>query len=319
MNHEAYMTSYEDVLTAIDEVDKFSKNFKNFELKLSGGEPTIWKDKEYDITDIISECEKRNMVFSLVSNGKVFAKYEYCKNFFEKLKEKNVNKLRIYITIDNYHKNYTGMDNVILDNLLKIKTENGFNIDLYVQSTVTKRKEDNIEKEFVDKYFNLGVKYIMNPLLPWGRGKNLDEVVPYLYLDKSEKNDLGDYLKYYYILGKSKGIWESYDEFVKYNNFESIKKLNCCGKTITFMEGKYFYCMPLSDKDEFSFAKLGELDYEKYIKFVENNEHICNMKNNKFGKEATTSKTPIGYGVCALCRNMYERGNKCGLCDNKHE
>lgn len=317
MNKTDYMMSYDEVIKSLNEVKKFSTNFDCFELKLSGGEPTIWKNNGYDIIDIISECEKRNMKFALVSNGKVFEKYSYCEMFFDKLKANNVNKLKIYITIDNFHKNYTGLENNILDNLLKINEI--FDVDLYVQSTITKRKEDNLSKEFVDKYFKRGVKFIMNPLLPWGRGKNLDEIVPYLYLDKNDKQDLGDYLKYYYILGKSKGLWNTYEEYIGYNNVESIKKLNCCGKTITFMEGKYYYCMPLSDKEEFVFANLGELTFEKYMNFINSSKHINNMKNNKFNIDPKFKKTPIGYGVCALCRNMYERGNCCEICNNKHE
>lgn len=159
----------------------------------------------------------------------------------------------------------------------------------------------------------------MNPLLPWGRGRNLSDIVPYLHLNKKDKNDLGDYSKYYYILGKSKKIWESHDEFLKYDNFKSIKMLNCCGKTITFIEGKYFYCMPLSDKEEFCFAKLGELKFEKYKLFIQNNKHINLMRNNKFDIKDEDKETPIGYGVCALCRNLYERDEKCGLCNKKYE
>ena len=159
----------------------------------------------------------------------------------------------------------------------------------------------------------------MNPLLPWGRGENLENVVPYLHLNKANKQELGDYLKYFYILGKSKNIWNDYDEFIVYDNLESVKRLNCCGKTITFMEGKYYYCMPLSGKDEFCFANLGELNYEKYKQFAEGNKHICNMKNNRFKLDEKNNKAPIGYGICAICRNIYEGNDKSELCNNKHE
>ena len=58
------------------------------------------------------------------------------------------------------------------------------------------------------------------------------------------------------------------EEFEEYNNFEALKKLNHCGKTITLDEGKYYYCMPRSDEKEFCFATLGNLNYEKYLEFI---------------------------------------------------
>ena len=307
MNDQNYMLPYDSIIKALNEIKSFSSNFKFFELKLSGGEPTIWKDDKYDITDVISECEKRSLIFSLISNGKVFKEYEYCKDFFKKLKDKNVHKLKIYITIDNFHKNYHGINNKILDNLLKIRES--FDLDIYVQSTVTKQKKDNLSDEFIDKYFKNDIKFIMNPLLPWGKGEKLTEVVPYLNLNNNDKIELGDYSKYFYILGKSKNLWNDYKEYLLYNNLEALKKLNCCGKTITFMEDKYFYCMPLSNKKEFVFANLGELSYKKYKEFVDSNEYIDKMKNNRFMLNKNNKITPCGYGICGICRCIYEGGN----------
>ena len=137
-------------------------------------------DKQTDkkIIDIMQECERNNINYSLVTNGKIFSFDNRCKMFFEELYNKNIKDLKMYITIDNFHKNYSGLDNCILDNVLKYNKLNTF--ELYVQSTVTKNKEDNISMDFVKKYTSKGVHFMLNPLLPWGRGKNLEDMVPYL-------------------------------------------------------------------------------------------------------------------------------------------
>ncbi|MDD4706332.1 MAG: 4Fe-4S cluster-binding domain-containing protein [Bacilli bacterium] len=306
MNQNDYSLTYKEVLTSFNEVLLFSKNFPSFELKLSGGEPTIWKDRNEnkDIIDIIKFCHESKINYSLISNGKIFGIQKLCDSFFNKLKENKIDKLTIYVTIDNYHKNYNNnLDNVILDNLLSHKE---FELNLYVQSTLTKKSEDNLAFTFIEKYSKLGVKFIMNPLLPWGKGKNLDAVVPYLNLNTSDKSMLGDYEKYFYILGKSQDVWDTYNEYLNFNNFEAIKSINCCGKTITFMENKYYYCMPCSGKDSFEFAKLGNLDYKKYLGYVENNKFIQRMKNNDFDLIELPIKCPVGYGICGLCRKMIE-------------
>ena len=81
MNKKDYMLTYEQVKIALKEITEFSKNFPAFELKLSGGEPTIWKHDKYDIIDVIAECHKSKLNFALVSNGRVFENLEYCNKF----------------------------------------------------------------------------------------------------------------------------------------------------------------------------------------------------------------------------------------------
>lgn len=309
MNKENYVLSYDDIIKSLNEIKLFSKNFNTFEIKLSGGEPTIWRDKEKNINDIINECSKMNFNFALVSNGKIFAKDEKCEKFFERLTNDDINYIKIYITIDSFHMNYEKYNsNKILDNLFKYSGK--INLDLYVQSTVTRNKSDNLPIEFIEYYSKKGVKFIMNPLLPWGRGEKLESSVPYLDLNDNNKKSLGDYEKYYYILGLSKKIWNNYNDFSNYNNLDSIKKINCCGKTITFMEGKYYYCMPCSGKKNFEFANLGYLSYKKYTEFISNNKIVSKFKKNNFNNINLPSKCAIGYGVCDICRKVVENDTK---------
>lgn len=301
MNENNYSMKYEEVIKALNEIERFSKHFDNFELKLSGGESTIWRDKDYNIIDILKACKEKNIEVALVTNGIVFKKEGYTDNFFNELGLNKEEKLKIYVTIDKYHKNYEKDDeNEILDNLLK----HDENVELYVQSTVNKNK-DNISMEFIKKYSEKNIKFLMNPLLPWGRGEKLRLEVPFLELDTNSKDNLGEYKKYFYILGLSKKIWSSYEEFEQKSNIDIIKALNHCGKTITFMENKYFYCMPQSGKKDFCFSKLGELDYDSYMEYVRGNDWINSMRNNEIGKEI--KNCCIGYGICDLCRELYRR------------
>lgn len=308
LNDSDYMLSFKDIKTAIKEIKKFSNNYTDFELKISGGEPTIWLDKteKKDITDILLECENNNLNYALVTNGKVFSNKEQCKEFFDKIKYKGIHHLKLFITIDKYHGNYTSNDsNIILDNVLELNELES--LECYVQSTVTKRNQDNLSLDFIEKYTKKGIKFMLNPLLPWGRGKNLIDVVPYVNLNNNDKSTLGDYENYYYVLGKVNNIWDTYDEFLNMNNLETLKRLNCCGKTITLMGNKYYYSMPCSGKEEFCFATIGNLDYKKYLVFKSNNKTIKKMANNKIANEDLIDKCPIGYGICGLCmENDYE-------------
>lgn len=298
--HGKFTYKFDEMLTALKEIKEFSLNFENFELKISGGEPTIWKDGDKNIIDILSECQKLNFNYSLVTNGKLFSKFDYCEKFFKTLSERGVSLLNIFCTIDNFHENYF-YDCPILDNLLKIED---VKINLTVQSTCSVAKDYNISSEFIKKYFDKGIKFIMNPLLPWGKGVECEKDVPKVNLNSNNKDQLGDYKKYFYILGKSQNLWNTFEEFENFNNFEALKKLNHCGKTITLDEGKYFYCMPRSSEKEFCFATLGNLNYDNYLEFVKNHSVINKSKNNNFDIENLDINSPFGYGVCDICRKF---------------
>lgn len=305
MNKENYMMKFDDVKKSLNEIAKFSKNFSNFEVKLSGGEPTIWRDDDKDIVDIINECKNHKLNYSLVTNGKIFSNEQKCINVFKKMSKLCIDKINIYVTIDIFHNNYEKYnENKILDNILKYK--NDIKVNLFVQSTVTRFKDDNLPIEFIRYYRNKNVGFLLNPLLPWGKGEDLLDIIPYLNLKNNDKTSLGDYEQYLYILGKNNSYWNSYEEFIKLDNLEIIKRINCCGKTITFMENSYYYCMPCSGKEKFKFSSLGSLSYKKYIDFINKNQHITKMKKNNFDNIELLEKCPIGYGICGLCRKVVE-------------
>lgn len=295
----SYNFSYADLMIALDEIKEFSKNFDSFELKISGGEPTIWRDGEYNILDLLEQCEKRELNYSLVTNGKLFANKEYCKTFFENLKQRNVLSLNIFCTIDNFHENYF-MESPILDNLLSVDS---VKLNITVQSTCSTDKDFNISADFIKKYFDQGIKFIINPLLPWGKGIDCSNI-PTLKLNSNNKESLGDYKKYFFILGKSMGVWNSIEEFENIDNFKAIKQFNNCGKTITLDRGNYYYCMPRSDESNFCFAKLGCLNVEDYKNFIKSNEVIQKCLKNDFDLKNLDIDVPFGYGICDICKKF---------------
>lgn len=301
-----FKMTYDEVKTAIEEIAIFSRSFNNFELKLSGGEATIWKDKEKDLTDIIKLCKNSGINFSVVTNGLLFRNMDYCIDFIRKLKSKGIEEITLYITIDYFHNNYFGQNNNILDNLLEISKL--FKINLNVQSTISKSNDRNIDLSFIKKYSIQGVHFKINPLLPWGKGESLNDQYPTLNIGNNCKSNLGDYKLYGYILAKECGLCNSFNEFIQCNNLDFLKEICDCGKSMVLSNGNYYYCLGLMSDDRFSFAQLGELSYEKYFTFIEQNDWIKKMKKAEI--EISNKEVPVAFGLCDICYNKFSKNFK---------
>lgn len=312
-NYNEFKLSFNQIKNILDRIFEFKTNQPNIEVKLSGGEPTIWMEKNKNITDIFNECDLRNIKFSLISNGKIFIKYENIDKILGSYFDNNTKILSIYFTVDIFHENCDLENNtsIVLDNFYRYIKENKLNNKLliYVQSTVSNNESYNISKKFIKKYSEKGFKFNINPLLPWGNGVKLNNLVPNLILKGNEKNTLGDYKKYIYTLGKSLKKWKNMDEFNNISNIELFSSLTHCGKTITIQNGKFYYCMAHSGTDKFFLGNEYTFKYDNLEKFEKSNFQVLCFKNYNSTKNYLESRVDLwnnkysfGYGVCDICK-----------------
>ena len=309
-----FCSSYDSIISTLDKIQALS-SLRDIELKLSGGECTIWRDGNKDLSDIICECAKRNLTFAVVSNGKVFQLFENIDRLFGPFLRNFDTKLKLYLTVDLFHGNYEREENksTVLDNLSRFTVQNSLQnrFDLFVQSTFTKYDDINLPVSFIRKYSSMNYKFNINPLLPLGRGKELDYLVPTLKINENDKNTLGAYKKYNYLLGKKMGLWVDYDEYEKIDNWKAFLSFNCCGKTLMIQNGVVYYCMMYVGNDYFRISTIDDFSIDTLVRFKKNNK-ICKIWNSdepekKSIKESLhASEYPFGYGVCCICKDCFE-------------
>ncbi|UCC79771.1 MAG: radical SAM protein [Candidatus Zixiibacteriota bacterium] len=178
------------------------RNLKSINwVHFSGGEPTLWKEGNRDLVDLLLEIADAGYTPGFTSNGSLFVNYSRCRDFFARYFEGSTMPLRLYFSIDTFHKNYNPEKGRArsLDNIIKLKQEfPQAKADLLIISvmiTVSKEVDSLLPDEMIDHYESLGIKIGFVPLYPIGRAKSFSHLCP--DLDSDNPEELGAYRRYY--------------------------------------------------------------------------------------------------------------------------
>ena len=155
ISDELYYKSLEKVLNELDP--------KYFEITITGGEPTLKKER---FVKTIKICHKKGFKFRTIStNGlNLLSKYrgkELCEYMIENNTIHNINISRMDI---NNNKEVMGIDSVSNKDIEKLaRFFNMHDAEMRISCNLMKNHVDTLEKilEFVDYYQNLGVPTIM--------------------------------------------------------------------------------------------------------------------------------------------------------------
>ena len=318
-NHSYHSMSFSEITHVLSDAKKFSKSYDEIEIKLTGGESTLWNEGSKDIKDVMFACIDHDLPFSLVSNGIYFSNKKKADFFFKHYFAKTNTKLSIFITVDSWHNNFNPTNNTCpaLDNIISIeKILFPKQISLTVQSTFSKQNTPNLSYNFIEKYQQLGVNFMINPFLPWGMGRNMSDLSPTLDLSNVNKKTLGAYSPVLFMHGINNGYWESLEEYLNTTNTNTLIKHGSCGKTLAYFKGNYYYCIHNQGVDFFKISKLGQLTNKSYRKKIESNKLIkCMRKCSSDTMEKIVSEFPndtevsIAYGTCDVCKKFYDLPN----------
>lgn len=168
---------------------------------LSGGEPTLWTERNRDLVDILLEIAKADFTPGFTTNGSLFVDYRGCNDFFARYVNSSAMTLRVYLTIDTFHHNFDPEEGRAqsLDNVLKCKQElpraRADLLDIAVIAVISKDFKSLLPNEMIAHYESLGVSFGFIPLLPKGKAKSLGHLCPDLTSDNPE--DLGAYQRFH--------------------------------------------------------------------------------------------------------------------------
>jgi MoaA/NifB/PqqE/SkfB family radical SAM enzyme len=167
----------------------------------SGGEPTLWTEGELGLVDLLIEIAQAGFIPGFTTNGSYFVHYSKCRDLFTKYLDATEMPLRLYLSIDTFHRNFnvkSGRSHS-LDNVMKFKRESprakSDLLETHVLATVSKEAKSLLPDEMIRHYESLGVDFVFTPLQPIGRGESLRHLCP--DLNSSNPEDLGVYQRYH--------------------------------------------------------------------------------------------------------------------------
>lgn len=294
---------------------------------VTGGEPTIWKDSDMNIKDILIKLSDLGFIdlITMPTNGKVFEDINYTRDFFKTVSSKLQKNMIVGVSIAGYQENLTENGYVALDNLISISKEPGMKFTPVIMLTLS--SDDEIDKK-VDKLYPGIMKRIV-PLAPLGNASDMSEGVPSLCLAGNDKSGLGTYLPHF-----RKDVTEklriSEDEFRDMRNDVIMNQLSfhChCGNS-PFIDTKWRFCLPFKDDARYDLCDVGEFSKDMISNFISTKPGIGSIRKQgvvnavKNSREQLRPETKekldfllsdrsslsIAYRGCMVCKAFYDIG-----------
>ena len=167
----------------------------------TGGEPTLWKEGKRSLIDLLIEISKAGFTPGFTSNGSLFVDCGVCYDFFTRYINSSTMPLRVYFSIDTFHRNFDPEEGRApsLENVMKCKQElppaKASQLDISVIVTISRDFKSLLPDEMIRYYESLGIAFGFVPLFPMGKAKSFSHLCP--DLDSDDPKDLGAYLNYH--------------------------------------------------------------------------------------------------------------------------
>jgi MoaA/NifB/PqqE/SkfB family radical SAM enzyme len=167
----------------------------------SGGEPTLWREGNRDLLDLLLEISKAGFTPGFTTNGSFFTDYSKCDNFFRKYVDGSTKPLRLYFSIDTFHNNFDAKRGRArsLDNVIKCRQElpsaKEKLLEIAVIVVISRESKSLLPDEMIRHYESLGVSFGFIPLYCKGKAESFSHLCPDLSSDNPE--DLGAYQRFH--------------------------------------------------------------------------------------------------------------------------
>jgi len=326
-NSYHYKMSYECFKSYLIDLQRLSEsNLIKYQF-VTGGEPTIWKDNEMDITDAIINLFKLNIIetVSMPTNGKVFEDLSFTRDFFKKISSQIEKPLIVGISISQYQENLSDNGYIALDNLITVSKEP--NMKIIPVILVTIGVDDNTSDILKKIYPNVLQRVV--PLAPLGDGEEFEDICPSLSLYGNDKESLGSFLPHFKndVIQKLKISERDFDTFPNSSLIDLLSLYSHCGDS-PFIDDRWHYCLPFKDDPEFTLCNVGEMREGTISDFIENydvlkciraegilsavDEHKEELSSECRDKlsylYSKETKLSVAYRGCMVCKKMYDLG-----------
>jgi MoaA/NifB/PqqE/SkfB family radical SAM enzyme len=167
----------------------------------TGGEPTLWKEGDRKLIDLLLEISKAGYISGFTTNGSYFLNFGRCRDFFKGYLDNSSTPLRVYFSIDTFHKNFdpeTGRAQC-LENVTKfmreLPREKSDLLDITVLTVISKDSRSLLPDDMIRHYESSGISFGFVPLQLGGKARPFGHLCP--DLDSDNPEDLGAYRQFY--------------------------------------------------------------------------------------------------------------------------
>ena len=177
----------------------------------TGGEPTLWEEENKSLIDLLLEIANNGFTPGFTTNGSFSINITKCQNFITKYFDASSMPLRIYFSIDTFHKNFNLIEERArcLDSIIKCKQglpkAQADLLDIHVMTVISKELKSLLPDKMIGYYKSLGINFGFVPLFPMGKARSLSHLCP--DLSSGNPKDLGAYQRFH-----QKKIWEKRDK-----------------------------------------------------------------------------------------------------------
>lgn len=293
---------------------------------VTGGEPTIWRDGEIDITDVLGALTDLDFIGTIVmpTNGKVLEDRDAARELLTRLVRRISRPIIVGVSVASYQHNLDEGGCVALEHLLGLREElSGRVLPI---ALVTLSTEDDTY-ELLSKAFPHLYKRV-TPLAPLGGAATQRDACPSLSLGSSDKSTLGSFLPHFKkdVVAK---LRISEDDFSRMPNAEIMNGLSMycnCGRS-PFINKSWHYCLPFLAHPPFDLGALGQIESEAIQRLIDRlpflqairrvgvveairelrgslSEEGQRRLDRLFDPEVTVS---AAYRGCMVCRELYDR------------
>lgn len=177
-----YKLSWDQVQMVIDDCCSIDNSYWN--MNYTGGEPTLWSDRDKSFVDILIATGMTGQAPSYNTNGSYFDDYSRCHDLFFKYMESTEAPLSTFISMDKFHKNYDEKNGRAksLDNLVRVMEEipadRKVQFKTHVITIVTKDPDSTLPEGMKTFYGASGITFGDFPMMSIGKAKNLTDQLP---------------------------------------------------------------------------------------------------------------------------------------------
>ncbi len=318
---------FETIKQYIGDIERLTNNYKVDFQFVTGGEPTLWKEKENDVGDIIILLSGTGNVknITMPTNGKRFEKMSYIEDLFQKISNGVDQAIIVGISIADYQDNFINGRCKPLENLLAAtqKTSN----KIFPVALVTLMKQDDMSVELEKAYPDIIQR--ITPLAPLGAGEDMMTECPSFSLSGNDKSNVGSFLPQFTLDVTSK-LKISKEEFFAMKNSDIMNQLSLfahCGN-IPFVDETWHYCLPFKENSDYDLARIGDMTGDTINNFLSDKPflksirtkgvletvNICKDKLSTSTREkveqifSPNHQVSVAYRGCMICKEFAEAG-----------
>jgi uncharacterized Fe-S cluster-containing radical SAM superfamily protein len=235
---------------------------------VTGGEPTIWRDGELDITDLLATLTGLEHVGTIVmpTNGKVLEDRAAARELLARLVDRISRPVVVGVSVASYQHNLDESGCLAIENLLGLRQELGGKVMPIALVTLS---IDDDTYELLSREYPAIYKRV-TALAPMGGAAEMRDQCPSLSLGSSDKSTLGSFLAHFRkdVVAKLKISEEEFDAMPNDQVMNGLSFHNNCGRS-PFIDSAWHYCLPFLHDAPYDLCGLGEMAPETIPAFIE--------------------------------------------------